>query len=394
MKTSAFKVKSAIISRKMPRINGNNQYRGTTIIGLDIGYGAVKGAGPSGVFTFPAYAKHTPRGLEAVGNVGDMDIIITNNKNGESYLVGELAQSLMNESDVASTTDASLYTRYRYNSDEFKIWALTGICVGMIGSPATNEPFLQTGLPVEYKDRDSEMLKDALVGEYDLSIKVGNMDWERFQFSITKDRIDVMEQPKGTLCAIAYKDGEITDLGRSMLTNSTSYVIDDAGFGTEDIFPVEKGYRNEIKTYTDTGMRAVFEATIKELSRTYPVDVKIFEFQKFLENGKITYYDSTDYSVKEIDFEQVLLKKSEEICDKSIKRLLQEYDGLQKFQYLIITGGTGECRYEQIENFLNKFGSLKVLPGNMNTPDLPFCYSNVIGYYMFRYAKLKKAVGA
>ena len=31
---------------------------------------------------------------------------------------------------------------------------------------------------------------------------------------------------------------------------------------------------------------------------------------------------------------------------------------------------------------------LKIIPANINTPDLGFGYSNVIGYYNLRYAKL------
>ena len=35
---------------------------------------------------------------------------------------------------------------------------------------------------------------------------------------------------------------------------------------------------------------------------------------------------------------------------------------------------------------------LKVLPGNINYPDLSFTYSNVLGYYAFRHAALMKAI--
>ncbi|MBR4580035.1 MAG: hypothetical protein IKO32_02250 [Lachnospiraceae bacterium] len=57
MDTSLFKTQSEIRNYKMPRINGNNQYKARTIIALDGGYSAVKGVSPDRVFKFPSYAK-------------------------------------------------------------------------------------------------------------------------------------------------------------------------------------------------------------------------------------------------------------------------------------------------------------------------------------------------
>ena len=87
-----------------------------------------------------------------------------------------------------------------------------------------------------------------------------------------------------------------------------------------------------------------------------------------------------------IPFADILEKVNSDLCEKSIMRLMQEYQNLQGYQYLIVTGGTGESRFEQIKNKLSAMPTLVVLPGNMNVPDLPFCYSNVVGYYMLRHA--------
>ena len=228
-----------------------------------------------------------------------------------------------------------------------------------------------------------------------MSLKVGNKDWVDFKFVLDMDHIDVMEQPKGTLCAIAYKDGELTDLGKQIMKSNT--LIHDVGFGTEDDFGIRAGYRDnkDTHTFSDTGMKSVFEKTIAQLSADYPIDVKIFEFQKYLVEGKVTYFDQNEMSVNEVDFQQLLLDSNTALCEKSTKRLLQEYDNLMAFNYLVVTGGTGESRFEQIVKFFEKNPRLQVLPGNLNTPDLPFSYSNVIGYYMFRHAKtvseMKKA---
>ena len=107
--TQNFKTRSEIRERKMPRINGNNQYKSKVIFAMDIGYSSVKIAGPNRVGSFPSYAKKVSNDLEVVGKVRAEDIQFRDNKTGEVWLVGQSAEALMNHNDVASTTDMSLY---------------------------------------------------------------------------------------------------------------------------------------------------------------------------------------------------------------------------------------------------------------------------------------------
>lgn len=179
--TKAFKTRSEIIEKKLPRINGNNQYKGKTIVALDIGYSGVKGASPNRVFTFPSYAKKTPKDLDVVGKVRPSDIQLRNDKTGECWLVGQAAETMMDQVDIESTTDASLYTRYRYDSEVFKVLAMTGMALGLWGTGSGNDIYLQTGLPATYKDRDEGKIVSALCGDYAVSIKVGSGDWVPFQ---------------------------------------------------------------------------------------------------------------------------------------------------------------------------------------------------------------------
>ena len=73
---------------------------------------------------------------------------------------------------------------------------------------------------------------------------------------------------------------------------------------------------------------------------------------------------------------------------------MQDYGNLMDYQYLLVTGGTGESRFNQIKERLSGLSKLEVIPGNLNTPDLPFAYSNVIGYYDIRHAKFMKEMQA
>lgn len=391
--TKAFKTRSEIIEKKLPRINGNNQYKGKTIVALDIGYSGVKGASPNRVFTFPSYAKKTPKDLDVVGKVRPSDIQLRNDKTGECWLVGQAAETMMDQVDIESTTDASLYTRYRYDSEVFKVLAMTGMALGLWGTGSGNDIYLQTGLPATYKDRDEGKIVSALCGDYAVSIKVGSGDWVPFQFTLDENHIDVMEQPQGTLCATAYDNGVVSQMGKDILRSNS--IILDIGFGTEDIFSIRSGYKNAHQTYSDTGMRAVFEAVIKQLQadhKNYALETKIFELQRYMENGEVPYFDADEFQMHNLPFADILEEKNREICDKSIRRLMQDYGNLVGYNYLIVTGGTGESRFEQIKKMLSGLPTLQVLPGNLNTQDLAFSYSNVMGYYMLRHAKLAAEV--
>lgn len=391
MDTAIFKTRSEIIPRKMPKINGNNQYKGRTIVALDGGYSSVKGASSERVFIYPSFAKPVPSGFEILGNVDDSHILFKDNNTQKLWLIGQAAENLMDQNDLDSITDASIYTRYRYDSPMYKALMATGLGIGLIGTPEGNEVFLQTGLPSEYKRTDSPKLIAALSGDYDISIKVGSKQWHRFKFSLDAAHISVMEQPHGTLCSVTYKNGELTDFGvKVMAANS---IILDVGFGTEDIFPIQKGDKIISQTFSDTAMKAVFNGVIsrvKEENEDMALDVKIYELQNYLESGEIPYFDITTFKMSYIPFGDILDEVNHELCEKSIMRLMQGYQNMQKYQYLIVTGGTGESRFEQIKQKLSVIPTLTVVPGNTNTPDLSCTYSNVIGYYMLRYASLMR----
>jgi len=391
---SNFKTKSQIIERKMPKILGNNQFRGKTIIALDIGYSAVKGISGNKTFVFPFYAKKV-KNLQFVGELKENDILFRDNTTGEEWAIGSLAERLMDSSDLSQTTDASIFTRYRYNSPIYKAITSAGLAIGLLETTGGNDIYLSTGLPSSYKSEDEAELKAALAKKYDISIKIGNDPYRTFRFALDDEHISVIEQPQGTLFATAFdKNGELLPDGKKILSSNS--LICDIGFGTEDIFAIRGGVRvGEPLSYTDTGMRAVFEATIKELQKiNAQASYKIFEFQKFLEKGVATYFDRATTASKEIPFEEMLYKNNAELCKKSINRLMEEFDNLMDYENLIITGGTGESRFEQIEEMLSGLSHLKVLRGNQNDDSLPFVFSNARGYYMYQYLQLKKEMRA
>lgn len=386
--TIDFKTKNEIIEKTMPKINGNNQFKSKTILAMDGGFSGVKGVSPNKLFAFPSYAKKAPEGLSIVGKLNENDLQLRDNKTGIIWLVGRTGEGLMDQNDVDSTDDSAIYTRYRYGSEMYKVIMSTGFALGLYGLNTDTEIYLQTGLPSEYL-RDEKKLKDSLVGDYDISLKIGNRNWVDFKFSLDEEHIDVTEQPKGTLNSLVYDMGKVSKMAASILNSNV--IVWDIGFGTEDIFSFMNHVSNGHKTYTDTAMKSVFAETIKRVQDKYSdvdVDVKVFELQKYLEDGQIPFFNVDTYEMEYLPFGDMLEEANKELCYKSIDRLMKKYDNMKDYQYLVVTGGTGESRFHMIQDKLKGLPKLQVVPGNINTPDISCIYSNVIGYYMFRHAKL------
>lgn len=384
MGTTLYKTKTIIMPTEMPRIVGNNQFKGTTIVAIDGGYSSVKGCSTLKSFCFPSYAKRISKDTQILGELEEASILLKDNKTQSFWAIGELAEKMMNKEDLDSTTDKYLFDRYRYQTDIYKIIMTAGLGIALIGTSANNDVYLQTGLPSAYEKDDSEELISILQGDYDFEIKVGNAEYIPIKVTLPSSNIHVMEQPKGTMYSCLYSHSGIPIIENKSITTKRT-IIQDIGFGTEDIFNIRNNISCGSKTYSDTGMKAVFEEVLDNINREYHTSFKIFEFQKFLESGKLSYFDRKSFSAKDIEFEELLYQTNNKLCSKSINRLLQENGNLMDYDYLIVTGGTGESRYNQTKELLKGLSHLQVIPGNIGDKRFPIMFSNVRGYYMRLY---------
>ena len=398
-----FKTRAEIGTITMPRVLGNNQYKRNFIVALDGGYSSVKGISENTIFCFPSYAKRVSS-IDVTGRLNETDIVLTNHKTGEIWLVGAFAENTMNRSDIQSTTDENLYTRYRYKSDIYRAIMTAGLGIALFNT-APDENFhtlpdknlnicLQTGLPSAYVKKDASNLREVLTGDYDFTLRIGTQD-KHFVFTLNSESIGIMEQPRGTLANIVYdKEGHLIPKMKNILNANT--IILDVGFGTEDIFSIRSGANikdshNTCPTYSDTAMKAVFEAAVGEINDEWDTEFKVFELQKFLKTGKVPVLDRELIATKEVEFISILEKYNRMLCDKSIRRLLEEYDYLSDYNYLVVTGGTGESRIKQINEMLCGLPNLTVLLGNEADPSISAIYSNARGYYMSMLLKVQKA---
>ena len=88
----------------------------------------------------------------------------------------------------------------------------------------------------------------------------------------------------------------------------------------------------------------------------------------------------------EKDLSPYLEQASGDVFKKAMEKARNVTNSFREYKYLIVGGGTGEAWYAKICDYLKGMKTLQILPSNRNDPTLPFLYSNVRGYYLYRYS--------
>ena len=136
-------------------------------------------------------------------------------------------------------------------------------------------------------------------------------------------------------------------------------------------------------------MKRVLHETSRLIRDSFNVEVPVPAMQQCLETGKVRYINKKKFESKEYSFDKLLETASRAVCNEAILQMADSLD-IGAYDYLIVTGGTGEAWYGQIKDILKGYAdTLEIIPGNRND-DLSFIYANVRGYYLYRYNKLKR----
>lgn len=380
--TKAYRTKTEIITTK--HVSSDKAWE----IAIDIGYSGVKLFAPNIEASFPSYARKIDR-FEAVSDIADETILYKDLDNGQLWIVGKIAQDMIERGDT-SDSEAALFGRDRYGSEIFKVISRVGLALGTrdnnFGHPG-NKIVIQTGLPERYLKEDEPLIKDVFSGRHHFAIRVGNGEWETRDLNISYDDVYVMSQPKGALLSLCIdKDGKWVSNAEEYM--NSNLLVFDPGFGTLDVFRISNGMVCGVgETFQNLGMKRVMQETIKAVELKYGVHLTVPEIQKHLESGKVKYFDRKNLISKEYDFSQLLSEASRKVCDEAIKELLGSVSIID-CKYMIVTGGTGAAWLDQIRQKFGEMDTLKVLSANVND-ELSLIYSNVRGYYFFRYGMLQ-----
>lgn len=384
--TGDYRTRTIIEARKNP--GGNLKSWG---VAVDIGYSSVKMFSPNSIACFPAYAKRVPIGTGdgALGQIGK-NVIIYRDSTSE-YFVGQMAL------DDASTTDASAashFVRDRYNKDDFKVLARTGIALGCMknqcGDPGKKPVCITTGLPPAYLEEDSGDITAVFAGTHVFSVKVGNSDWQDFKITIVDTDVSVISQPLGTLFSISMdtNGGMVADAKKYFASN---LIVFDPGYGTLDLFTIKNAFPDPSKCVSrdDLGMKAVFERTSQLIEKKYGVKKSVHELTMAMPKGEIIVGDRKRHIQKSVPFGEELEQASNEICKEALSFLDSETNYLNNVDYLVITGGTGAAWYKMIAKELSQ-SQINIVKGNVTDPSLDGLFGNVRGYYMSMLTMIKR----
>lgn len=379
MSTKEYRTKQEFVDKIGPK--GKN-----FIIGLDAGYSGMKVYHELGYFVFPSYAKHLQENLL----VSDSnDILYKDLQSNETYLVGINAGNMVKSSDT-NDTDAELYSRNRYGNKMFKILCNTaiGIALSKRADNDNREIFIETGLPCSYVTGDSSKLKNTLKTPAHFALKVGKGSWREYKFEVKEDHIHILPQPMGSFYSVLAKsNGEFVPNAQELMAKNI--FIADIGYGTADLYGIISRAKACSETINDLGMREVMLHTSRKIMEQMHEDIKPNALQKSLETGKVLCLNEETMQAEEKEFGSLLVEASNEVMREAIETIKHAAGYFRDYDLFIVSGGTGACWYEAIRNYFSGLKTLTVMSGNPNEV-VPGIFSNVRGYYFFRYMQNKR----
>ena len=386
MNTNQFRTKTISKARKNPGVGGKWG------IAIDVGYSAVKVMSPNGFFSFPSVAVKVPYGTadSTFGKLSNSSIAYRDDK-GNEYLIGEDAEKELKGNDSATSI---LYTRDRYNHEEFLVISEVGLGLGAMenqyGAPAKSTYHVMTGLPPEYMEEDEPIIKEVFSGSHKFSLKLGNKaEWIEFNISLKQDNIKVMAQPMGSLISIATDaNGGMTEKAKDYM--SSNILIFDPGFGTLDTFEIRNHRLGSNKTWANLGMRRVLQETVDELKKKYSVNTTVSSLEVDLDKGYVVVADKRTHASKKQEFAEILENANRKICEDALNAIDSCYDYLSQYDYLVIAGGTGAAWEKLIRERYKAMETLTIINANVNDSNMDSIFSNVRGYYMSLLSELKR----
>lgn len=372
MDTKKFRTRQEINSKISPK---GKHY----IIGLDAGYSGMKVYYENGYFCFPSFIKQVAENSLTVPAA--TDILYRDLETGDVYMVGKTAQQMVSSTDT-NDTEEELFTRKRYSQKAFHILCHTAIAMAMKDKKDNREIVIQTGLPTAYVDGDSEALKKALCKNVNFELKIGMGKWEKYHLELKHDYVFIMPQPAGSYYSTLIRsNGEYMPDAKEFLYGNV--LVIDIGAGTGDIYGIKSRSIVSKESVNNIGMREVFKHTSKQILEELNEDIHLSALQQNLESGVVVYIDEDEMSTEEKPLAQYLEKASDEVFQKAMEKIKGITNAFRDYTYIIIGGGTGEAWFDKIQNYLSKMKTLQIVASN-RADNLPFIYSNVRGYYLYR----------
>lgn len=282
----------------------------TNIIGLDIGYNAVKAVCGKLQVTFPSVVGTADTARFSLGTSNDVVI----EYNGNSYLVGE---SAISQSRMTQRRE----DRHWYESEEYTILLLAALSALNVKGDVT----IVTGLPVAFYAADKDRLQSRIVGEYSFT-RNGT------KFAVNIETVKVVPQPFGTLLDIALDmDGDVEN---AEIANGNIGVIDCGGKTTNLLSVKRLGEIAKETSSVNIGGWDVVRALSRYIDDEYPNrDFEGHELAEIVRVGKFTYFG------EKVDVKRKVEELTAPLAQQVISQASQLWNGGAALDKIIVTGG-------------------------------------------------------
>lgn len=303
----------------------------------------------------------------------DENFMLYRNGENETWRIGTYARDLIFQNKDVKELEVKMnefYTEKRFVTEEFAIGVSSAIAKALFNySQDENNDFsldnldeysiyLVVALPHAIREDYNGPVISSLEGEHSFELTIGTSSPIKFEYKLPSDQIITTSQ---TIAAIynetADDEGNLDEEKNFYLSNGPTLVID-GGYYTMGLVPVSVGGSiDNSKTESDS-LHAMKNVNIKvadEIKDKRP-DAKHYtiEYLANKDDGKLKYLNKTDGNKvvkQEIDIKGIKKEKVKEVCDEFIEHLNNKYNSLLDFNYVLVTGGTGNEYYPHLKKY-------------------------------------------
>lgn len=358
-------------------------------VAVDPGFDSMKVVANGRVFKFPFNVVSTDERKMTDYHLRD-DFILLKKPDGSTYRVGQYAREMLydNKSNIES-----FYTEQRFISDEFNVGLDAAIALsieknGLYEQQEDLEIYVMVALPHACRSVYAPTIIGAAAGSHSFELRCGKNKAKKYSFTIPEKNIHTVSQ---TIAAILGEtsddDGAINEEKFYYLSNGPTLVLD-GGYYTMGMVVVSRGGTvDESMTESDTlhAMANVNKAIADAIHEKRP-DVNHYSVEYLLgkDEGKLRYLE--DNKAVCLDLNELRKEKMKEVCADLIEYLNKKYNHLLDFKYVLVTGGTGACFYNQILDYYEKANLLDsnhllLTNGDLNGLSHTIEYAITIGAY-------------
>lgn len=364
-------------------------------VSIDPGFDNMKVIANGQHYKFPFNAVETDE--RKMSDYGRRDgFILYKDESGTTWRVGQYARGLIfdnKEQQEQAEKMRGFYTEERFTSNEFMVGLRTALAMainkaGLYDSQASLDIRLIVALPHSCRAKFSSTIVGAAAGEHSFFMRFDDSQEKSYHFTIQESNVYTISQTIAAILGETSDDnGNINEEKFFYLSNGPTLVID-GGYYTVGLVPVSRGGSvDDARAESDTGhaMKMVNVAVEQEIANQRP-DIKHYSIEYLLtqDDGRVRYLENG--KARTIDLATIRSEKIQEVCAHFAGYLDKKYNNLLDFKYVLVTGGTGACFYQQLLAYYKESGimdeeHMMLTSPVINDKPLPIEFSIAAGAY-------------